>query len=103
MTIGKALHPLIAALLQQIDSACCVHCTMRDWHSSTFSGSRLTMSIGLTGQDAVARLSAFASALPDIEFNLPGMFVADIVAHAVEPMADGGRLSIEALVLSDIG
>jgi hypothetical protein len=30
------------------------------------------------------------------------MFVADIMAHAVEPSKDSARLSIEALILEDI-
>lgn len=60
------------------------------------------MLIALDGEDAAARLSVLANALPDIEFNLPGMFVADIMAYAVEPSKDRARLSIEALVLEDI-
>jgi|LauGreDrversion4_2_1035121.scaffolds.fasta_scaffold75023_4 hypothetical protein len=102
MTGRQAPRTLIPALLQRIEGAQCADWTLHDWHSATFSGARLNMLIALEGDDAAARLSALANALPDIEFNLPGMFVADIMAHAVEPSKGSARLSIEALVLRDI-
>ncbi|OYY70169.1 MAG: hypothetical protein B7Y00_05525 [Sphingomonadales bacterium 17-56-6] len=73
----------------------------RPWHSITFSGAQICLSLQVahpTTQDFVSKLSAILS---EHEFHVPGHIVADIaVTHAV--VADGAHcLIIDALLLDE--
>ena len=56
----------------------------RPWSSATFSGARHTLVLSFDGEDAAEHAEAFAAALPDHEFTIPGQLVADAVIAAVE-------------------
>ncbi|MET0181095.1 MAG: hypothetical protein ABW194_11540 [Novosphingobium sp.] len=56
----------------------------RPWRSITFSGSRHRIALTFLGTEAAARGEAFVAALPEHEFNLPRVLVADVEIVGVE-------------------
>ena len=76
----------------------------RPWASVTFSGSRHTIALSFTGLEAVAAGELFMAALPDHEFNLPRVLVADATVSACEytalPVATL-MVEVELLVLDE--
>jgi hypothetical protein len=77
----------------------------RPWASVTFSGTRHTIALAFTGQDAIAAAETVIEQLPDHEFDIPGHIVADAQvrevshAHAPEPRL---TMEIEILLLEDL-
>lgn len=77
----------------------------RPWASVTFSGTRHTIALAFTGQDAIAAAETVIEQLPDHEFEIPGHIVADAQvrevshAHAPEPRL---TMEIEILLLEDL-
>lgn len=71
------------------------------WASATFSGSRHSFALALSGPKAAATTVRLAARLEVIEFDLPGHLVADIamVQRVDEP--DRSTFSIEALTVQD--
>lgn len=70
-----------------------------DWYSAAFVGKRIVLDLLWQGSDE--ELQDFLDQLPDYEFLLPGMFVADI-AGTRHILRDGHvPLTIEALLLHD--
>lgn len=80
------------------------HHIERGWASVTFSGTRHTMSLVFTGDEAVAAGEHFIAALPDHEFTIPRQLVADaVVVSAEHALLPEPRLAleIELLLLED--
>jgi len=74
------------------------------WASATFSGSRHTIALSFTGEDAIAAGEAFLEALPDHEFSLPRHIVADAAVSEVEHILDPApklTVEVELLLLED--
>jgi len=76
----------------------------RPWASVTFAGTRHTIALAFTGDDAVAAGEAFINALPDHEFAIPRQLVADAtvlsVEHALLPQPKL-TVEVELLLLDD--
>lgn len=78
--------------------------TERPWASVTFSGTRHTVTLAFDGIDAVERGEAYAAALPDHEFAIPGYIVADAAVIALEHSQLGSPglvVEAELLLLED--
>lgn len=76
----------------------------RAWASVTFSGSRHAMTLGFTGDEAIAAGEAFIAALPDHEFTVPRQIVADANVVSVDhKLSPEPRLvvEVELLLLED--
>lgn len=72
----------------------------RAWASVTFSGSRHTVILAFTGEEAVAAGEELIAALPDHEFSLPRHIVADAAIVRVDHQAlPCPRLELEAELL----
>ena len=72
----------------------------RPWHSLTFSGAQICLSVALPITAAEQR-SAFAQLLEDHEFSLSSQLVADIAITETAILGGQYRLIIDALVLED--
>ena len=72
----------------------------RPWHSLTFSGAQICLSVALPITAAEQR-SAVAQLLDDYEFSLPSQLVADIAITETAILGGQYRLNIDALVLDD--
>jgi hypothetical protein len=71
------------------------------WASATFSGSRHSFALALSGPGAAATTSRLAARLEAIEFDLPGHLVADIALIQRIDGLDRSAFSIEALTVED--
>lgn len=71
------------------------------WASATFSGSRHSFALALSGPRAAATTSRLAARLEAIEFDLPGHLVADIALIQRVDEPDRSAFSIEALTVED--
>ncbi len=72
----------------------------RPWHSLTFSGAQICLSVALPITAAEQR-SAVAQLLEDHEFSLPSQLVADIAITETAILGGQYRLIIDALLLED--
>jgi hypothetical protein len=72
----------------------------RPWHSLTFSGAQICLSVALPVTAAEQR-SAVAQLLGDHEFSLPSQLVADIAITETAIFDGQYRLIIDALLLED--
>lgn len=102
---SRAWMPLLSELLRLgEDRAELVSHAERAWASVTFSGSRHTVRLTFTGEDAVEAGERLIDALPDHEFAIPRQLVADAVIQSVvhtalpEPRLD---VTAELLLLDD--
>lgn len=71
------------------------------WASATFTGSRHSFALALSGPDAAAATARLAARLEAIEFDLPGHLVADIALTRRVDGPDRSTFSIEALTVED--
>ena len=72
----------------------------RSWASVTFSGTRHSVVLAFTGEEAVAAGEALIDGLPDHEFSIPGQLVADAAVVRVDHSAlPQPRLEVEVEVL----
>lgn len=55
----------------------------RAWASATFSGARHTVTLRFTGAEDCETADIFVEVLPEHEFGLPGLLVADAQVRAV--------------------
>lgn len=70
------------------------------WASITFSGARHTVVLDFEGWDAVDEGEAFIAALPDHEFHLPGLLVADAtIARSEQSLLPEPRLEVTVELL----
>ncbi|MGB3752371.1 MAG: hypothetical protein WA954_00555 [Parerythrobacter sp.] len=81
-----------------------VNQTERPWASITFSGERHRLELVFEGERAIAAGEALIAALPDHEFTLPRLLVADATIIAVESTllpAPKLRVACEFLLLEE--
>lgn len=71
------------------------------WHSATFSGSRHSFALTLTGQTAAATADRFAEDLDAMEFQLRGHLVADITIADRADSPGRSAFTVEALTVED--
>jgi hypothetical protein len=72
----------------------------RAWASVTFSGTRHTIALAFTGDEALAAGERFIAALPEHEFAIPRQLVAEAAVVAVEhSTVPETRLTVEVEVL----
>lgn len=72
----------------------------RAWASITFSGTRHSITLAFTGNEAVAAGEIFVTALPDHEFTISRQIVADAAIIRVQhDMLPEPRLEVEAELL----
>ena len=93
--------PLLSSLLKLAGGkAELLRHSERAWASITFSGTRHSITLAFTGEEAVAAGEAFLAALPDHEFAIPRQIVADASIVRVEhDMFPKPRLELEAELL----
>ena len=90
------IHPFIRALKATMPDAEFTLLTSRDWCSMTFAGQQILIEcIPLEGQC----IDAWATALPEREFSVPNLLVADIAVTSSENDRGGCRILVEALVI----
>ena len=95
-TIDPPLAALIRALKPALGAFRVVESDSQAWASATFAGGRHVLTLELEGDDGDARASALCVTIATLEFDLPRLLVADIVAQAA-----GAQLRIEALILDE--
>ncbi len=93
--------PLIEALCALLPSATIESITEQDWHSATFVGRQLQISMRLTGEEAEGKAGRLGALLPNHTFVLPRHFVAEIAVKDVSKDAVGATVFIEALLLEE--
>lgn len=72
----------------------------RPWASVTFAGTRHSIVLAFTGEDALTAGDAFMNALPDHEFTIPRQLVADAGVVSVEQtMLPQPKLTVEIALL----
>ncbi|MBC2664974.1 hypothetical protein H7F51_05560 [Novosphingobium flavum] len=77
----------------------------RAWASATFAGTRHTIALTFTGDEALAAGERLIDALPEHEFDISGHLVADAMVCAVEhsllpePVL---TVELEVLLLEDL-
>ena len=75
--------------------------TSRPWNSALFQGRRHVILLHIGGASAAARRAHFTQGLGEVEWTLPGHFVADIVVDDHRADADGEWLDLSALTIED--
>ncbi len=75
----------VLAALQEMVGTCAELLAMeeRPWASATFSGARHTITLRFTGSEDCETADGFIEALPEHEFGLPGLLVADAQVRSV--------------------
>ncbi len=73
----------------------------RDWYSITFAGQQLTIIAELQAAYGLDHAELFASTLPELEFALPGLIVADIAVTNLTNHGENLCLQIDALILNE--
>jgi len=96
-SLARSLVRALQALMPQA-SITILH--ERPWHSLTFSGAQICLSLALPITAAEQR-SAVAQQLEDHEFSLPSQLVADIAITETAILDGQYRLIIDALLLED--
>jgi len=100
MTRKTPSRSLVRALQALTPQASITILHERPWHSLTFSGAQICLSVALPITAAEQR-SAFAQLLEDHEFSLPSQLVADIAITEAAILGGQYRLIIDALLLED--
>jgi hypothetical protein len=96
-SLARSLVRALQALMPQASIAI-LH--ERPWHSLTFSGAQICLSVALPITAAEER-SGVAQLLDDHEFSLPSQLVADIAITETVIFDGQFRLIIDALLLED--
>jgi hypothetical protein len=92
---------LEAALLAMLPDARLTGCKRSAWHSATFSGERVVVSLELQGPERDSAAEAFTKILPETEFQLRKQFVADISVSEQHALPGAIALTVEALLLDE--
>jgi hypothetical protein len=100
MTRKTPSRSLVRALQALTPQASITILHERPWHSLTFSGAQICLSVALPITAAEQR-STFAQLLEDHEFSLPSQLVADIAITEAAILGGQYRLIIDALLLED--
>jgi hypothetical protein len=95
---GRPWMQLVSAVLRLAgDSVELLSHAERPWSSVTFSGTRHTLCLAFSGQQAVEAGEAFIDALPEHEFTLSRYLVADAAVISVDrSVLPEPRLVVEA-------
>jgi hypothetical protein len=98
LPIDSACASLLRALRPHAAPFILVSTASRPWASALFLGSRHRLTLRLEGEDANSRATRLQAALGEMELEIPGGFVADIL---VTSRVDGDTpaLGIEALTI----
>ena len=96
-SLARSLVRALQALMPQA-SITILH--ERPWHSLTFSGAQICLSVALPITAAEQR-SAVAQLLDNHEFSLPSQLVADIAITETAIFDGQYRMIIDALLLED--
>jgi hypothetical protein len=96
-SLARSLVRALQALMPQASIAILQE---RPWHSLTFSGAQICLSVALP-MTAAEHRSAVAQLLEDHEFSLPSQLVADIAITETAIFDGQFRLIIDALLLED--
>ena len=94
---SRSLVRVLQALLPQASIAI-LH--ERPWHSLTFSGAQICLSVALPVTAAEQR-SAITQLLENHEFSLPSQLVADIAITETAILGGTYRLIVDTLLLED--
>jgi len=97
----KIWKPLAEALCELLPGATIERIAERDWHSVTFAGWQLQISMQLTGEEAESRAKLLGEMLPEHTFALPRHFVAEIALKDISKNTTGVAIVIEALLLEE--
>jgi hypothetical protein len=100
MTDHASSRGLVRALQALLPQASIAILHERPWHSLTFSGTQICLSIALPITAAEQR-SAVAKRVEDHEFSLPSQLVADIAITGTAIFDAQYRMIIDALLLDD--
>lgn len=98
---ARAACPLTRAVINLLPGAAVVGCKRQAWHSATFSGERVILTLTLEGADSGLRYQHFAKELPEAEFTLRRQCVADILVTGQIERADGLEVTVEALLIDE--
>jgi hypothetical protein len=96
MTASDPTTALVRALARSGPALTLISADSRSWASATFTGDRHVIAIEAAD---TALLAAWLGGLPAVEWTLPRLLVADLVAVAVERADGRARITIEALTL----
>jgi hypothetical protein len=101
MSRGPKKCAFAEALLAMLDEAILLAHHRQEWFSATFVGERHMLALKLMGDDAMQKAEAFAQVIPEHEFTLPRLLVADIAVSAIQTVDGGVELMVEALLLEE--
>lgn len=101
MTATAKSIGLLRALRHMLPDAELSVIHQRPWHSLTFSGAQICISLVLTGEQHTRRAARFALELPKHEFDLAGQLVADIAVIETACGENQSRLMIDTLLLDE--
>lgn len=100
MMYQTSSRQLVRALQALMPTAIIAILHERPWHSLTFCGAQICLSIMLP-ENAEQLRSTIARQLEDHEFSLPGQLVADIAITETAILDGKYRLIVDALLLDD--
>lgn len=96
-----ALRLLCADFVNLADVSALIDASSVPWESMTLRGERHQVRLILSGPDAEAIAARLKRLLPDHEFALPGLLVADLAITATDRTSTGLVLTLEALTLDE--
>ena len=96
----RARDELLRTLAPHVGPSVMLAAHSRDWASALFVGARHRFALALEGPDAATRVDRLCAALPEMELDLRGGFVANLQAVATI-RGDRPVLGIEALTIEE--
>lgn len=101
-THGDPLPRLLAQLTERAGHPVTIErATSRPWASALFQGRRHVISMRIGGGDATARALRFTQGIEEVEWPLPGHFVADISIDASRSAIDEQWIELSALTIEE--
>ena len=94
-------NQIIRALGMLLPGAAFSISSCHDWFSITFAGQQMTIIAEMESAFGLDQARLFASTLPELEFALPGLVVADIVVARITNKGENMCLEIDALILDE--
>lgn len=93
---------LCSAFTDLADDATCAGADSVPWQSADLGGERHCIRLCLNGPDAAANADRLARTLPDHEFAISGILVADIAITGIDRSQQVSTIALEALTLNDL-
>lgn len=84
-----------------VSGATLLHAAGEPWRSLDLVGERHQFRLQLSGPHSAEIAGRITQTLPDHEFAVPGLLVADAVVAGIEAHPDGAILTIEALTFDE--